>query len=196
MGQGHTKCCLVHLTSCDLCTSKVWYCYNPRLRRRCIYKKIYIWPWHLGQGHTKCCPVPPTSCDLCTYRVWSYYVKRFRRCIHKKICSYPSAKTLVLGVVRLRNKRIFLSGGMQGSVVHSDIVFEKVLNALSEVQGSMLSWPLNQDWLGLPFQIPIWHTLCFSISRCAILDLRVRWYLSFNDRYRHATNSIVSTGMN
>ena len=66
-GQGHMKCCLVPSTSCGLCTSKVWYCYILRLRRRCIYKKIHY--------HTKCCPVPSTSCDLCTYRVWSYYVK-------------------------------------------------------------------------------------------------------------------------
>ena len=37
-GQGHTKCCPVPSTSCDLCANKVWYCYIPRLRRKCIYK--------------------------------------------------------------------------------------------------------------------------------------------------------------
>ena len=46
-----TKYCLVPSTSCDLCVSKVWYCYIPRLRRRWIYKKIHYWP--LGQGHRK-----------------------------------------------------------------------------------------------------------------------------------------------
>ena len=39
--QGHTKCCQVPWTLCDLCTSKVLYCYIPLLRRRCIYKKIH-----------------------------------------------------------------------------------------------------------------------------------------------------------
>ena len=40
-GQGHTKYCPVPFTSCDLSTSKVWYCYIPRFRRRCIYKKMH-----------------------------------------------------------------------------------------------------------------------------------------------------------
>ena len=39
--QGHSKCCPVPSTSCDLCTSKVWYGYIPWLRRRCIYKQIH-----------------------------------------------------------------------------------------------------------------------------------------------------------
>ena len=38
-GQGHTKCCPVPSTSCDLFSYKVWSCYVKRLRR-CIYKKI------------------------------------------------------------------------------------------------------------------------------------------------------------
>ena len=84
--QGHTKCCSVPSTSCDLCPSKVWCCYILGLRRRCIYKRIHYLTLTLGQGHMKCCPVPSTSCDLCTYRVWSYFVKRFRRrCIYKCI---------------------------------------------------------------------------------------------------------------
>ena len=94
-GQGHTKCCPVPSTSCDLCTYRVWYCYIPLLRRRCIYKKYIKWPWPSGQGHTKCCPVPSTSCDLCTYRVLSYYVKSFRRrSIYKKINVWPLTLTL------------------------------------------------------------------------------------------------------
>ena len=84
-GQGHTKCCQVPSTSCDLCIAKVWYCYIPRLRRRCIYKKrhyltlnlrmlpsaLYImWPMHL--------------------QIWNYYVKRFRRrCNYKKFNNWP-----------------------------------------------------------------------------------------------------------
>ena len=59
----HTKCCPVSSTACALCTSKVWCCYTPRLRRRYIYKKHIIWHWPRGQGHMKCCPVPSTSCD-------------------------------------------------------------------------------------------------------------------------------------
>ena len=79
-GQGHTKCCPVTSTSCDICTSKVWCCYISWLRR-CIYKKYIIWvcitkctqyPWH----HVS---------DLCTSKVWYCYIPRLRRRIYKKI---------------------------------------------------------------------------------------------------------------
>ena len=30
-------------TSCDLCTSKFWYCFIWRFRKRCIYNKIYYY---------------------------------------------------------------------------------------------------------------------------------------------------------
>ena len=40
-GQGHTKCCPVPSTSCDLCTWELWSCYVQWFRRRCIYKKIH-----------------------------------------------------------------------------------------------------------------------------------------------------------
>ena len=40
LGQGHTKCCPVPSTSCDLFSYKVWRCYVKRFMRRCIYKKI------------------------------------------------------------------------------------------------------------------------------------------------------------
>ena len=40
-GQGHTKCCPVPSTSCNLCTNKVWCCYIPLLMGRCIYKKLH-----------------------------------------------------------------------------------------------------------------------------------------------------------
>ena len=39
--QGHTKCCPVPSTSCDLCTWELWSCYVQWFRRRCIYKKIH-----------------------------------------------------------------------------------------------------------------------------------------------------------
>ena len=84
--QGHTKCCLVPSTSCDIFSYKAWSCYNKRFRRRCIYKKIQyltFWPW--GQCNTKHCPIPSTSCDLFSYKVWSCYVLPFRRYIYKKI---------------------------------------------------------------------------------------------------------------
>ena len=41
MSQGHTKCCPVPSTSCDLCTCKHWSCYVHWFRRRFIYKKIH-----------------------------------------------------------------------------------------------------------------------------------------------------------
>ena len=41
-------CCPVPSTSCDLCTSKVWCCYIPRLRRRYIYKKKHYLTLTLG----------------------------------------------------------------------------------------------------------------------------------------------------
>ena len=55
-GQGHTKCFLVPLTSCDLCTSKVWCCYILWLRRRCIYKKIHYLTLALGSRSHKMLP--------------------------------------------------------------------------------------------------------------------------------------------
>ena len=45
---GHTKCCPVTLTSCDLFSYKVWSCYVKRFRRRCIYKKIQYLTFDLG----------------------------------------------------------------------------------------------------------------------------------------------------
>ena len=38
--QGHTKCCPVPSTSCDLCTYRVWSYYVKSFRRKCSYKKI------------------------------------------------------------------------------------------------------------------------------------------------------------
>ena len=39
-GQGHTKCCPVPSTSCDLWTYRVWSYYVESFRRRSTYKKI------------------------------------------------------------------------------------------------------------------------------------------------------------
>ena len=49
-GQGHTKCCPVPSTSCDLSRYKVWSCYIEWLRRRCIYKKLYYLTFDLEIG--------------------------------------------------------------------------------------------------------------------------------------------------
>ena len=49
-GQGHTKCCPVPSTSCDLFSYKVWSCYVKRFRRRCIYKKIQYLTFDLDLG--------------------------------------------------------------------------------------------------------------------------------------------------
>ena len=49
-GQGHTKCCPVPSTSCDLCTGKIWSCYFQKFMRRCIYKKIHYLTFDLDLG--------------------------------------------------------------------------------------------------------------------------------------------------
>ena len=41
-GQGHTECCPVRSTSCDLFSYNVWSCYVYPFRRRYIYKKIHF----------------------------------------------------------------------------------------------------------------------------------------------------------
>ena len=40
----NTKCCPVSSKSYDLYTCKVWSCYVQWFRRKCIYKKYFIWP--------------------------------------------------------------------------------------------------------------------------------------------------------
>ena len=85
-GQGHIKCCPVPSTSCDVCTSKVWCCYIPWLRRRCIYKKIHYLTLTLGSRSHKYFPVSSTSYDLWTRKVWYCYIPQLRRrWIYKKI---------------------------------------------------------------------------------------------------------------
>ena len=49
-GQGHTKCCPVPSTSCDLCTYRVWSYYIKSFRRRSIYKKIQYLTFDLDLG--------------------------------------------------------------------------------------------------------------------------------------------------
>ena len=48
--QGHTKCCPVPSTSCDLFSYKVWSCYVEPLRRRYNYKKIQYLTFDLDLG--------------------------------------------------------------------------------------------------------------------------------------------------
>ena len=67
-GQGHTKCCPVPSTSCDLCTSKVWCCYILWLRRRYIYKKIHYLILTLGSRSYK---MLPSTLDI----VWPMHLQ-------------------------------------------------------------------------------------------------------------------------
>ena len=60
-GQGHTKCCPVPSTTCDLCTGKVWCCYILWLRRRCIYKKKHYLTWTFGSRSNK---ILPSTLDI------------------------------------------------------------------------------------------------------------------------------------
>ena len=46
--QGHTKCCQVPSTSCDLCTYRVWSYYVKSFRMRSIYEKIQYLTFDLG----------------------------------------------------------------------------------------------------------------------------------------------------
>ena len=48
--QGHTKCCPVPSTPCDLFSYKVWSCYVYLFRRRYIYKKIQHLTFDLDLG--------------------------------------------------------------------------------------------------------------------------------------------------
>ena len=50
LGQGHTKCCPVPSTSCDLFSYKVSSCYILPLRRRFNYKKIQYLTFDLDLG--------------------------------------------------------------------------------------------------------------------------------------------------
>ena len=49
-GQGHTKCCPVPSTSCDLYIYRVWSYYVKSFRRRSIYKKIQYLTFDLDLG--------------------------------------------------------------------------------------------------------------------------------------------------
>ena len=53
LGQGHTKCCPVPSTSCDLFSYKVSSCYVLPLRRRFNYKKIQYLTFDLGVKVTR-----------------------------------------------------------------------------------------------------------------------------------------------
>ena len=56
LGQGHSKCCPVPSTSCDLFSYRVWSCYIKMFRRRCIYKKIQFLTLTLGSMSHKILP--------------------------------------------------------------------------------------------------------------------------------------------
>ena len=44
------KCCLVPLTSCDLCTCKIYSCYFQNFTRRFVYKTIHCLSFDLDHG--------------------------------------------------------------------------------------------------------------------------------------------------
>ena len=80
-GQGHTKCCPVPSTTCDLCTSKV----RSLMLHPTVKEKIYLQENTLFDR--KCYPEYHLhSVTYASTKAWSCYVKRFRRrCIYKKI---------------------------------------------------------------------------------------------------------------
>ena len=68
---GHTKCCPVPSTSCDLCTCKHWSCYFQWFRRRCIYKKIhYLTLTPRSKSHK----VLPSTLDI----MWHMHRQNFK----------------------------------------------------------------------------------------------------------------------
>ena len=89
------KCCLVPSTSCDLCTSKVWYCYIPRLRR-CIYKKIHHLTLTFGSRSHKMLPYAPTEFEVTTSKGFGgdAFTRKFNIWLegqgHTKCCPVPS----------------------------------------------------------------------------------------------------------
>ena len=73
-GQGHTKCCPVPSTSCDLSATKFEIATSNRLGGDTFTRKYIFWPLTLtvGSRSHKISPEPSTSCDLFTYKVWSF----------------------------------------------------------------------------------------------------------------------------
>ena len=50
VGHGISTALPVPLTSCDLCSGKIWSCYFEKFMRRCIYKKINYLTFDLNLG--------------------------------------------------------------------------------------------------------------------------------------------------
>ena len=79
IGQGHTKCCPVPSTSCDLCTYRVWSYYVKSLRRRSIYKKIQYLTFALDLGVKVTQNVPQNPLHHVTYPATKLEVARSNR---------------------------------------------------------------------------------------------------------------------
>ena len=78
-GQGHTKCCPVPSTSCDLCTYRVWSYYIKSFRRRRIYKKIQCVIFDLDIGVKVTQDVAQYPLHHVTYPATKFEVARSNR---------------------------------------------------------------------------------------------------------------------
>ena len=79
IGQGHTKCCPVPSTSCDLCTYRVWSYYVKSFRRRSIYKKIQYLTFDLDLGVKVTQNVAQNPLHHVTYPATKFEVARSNR---------------------------------------------------------------------------------------------------------------------
>ena len=77
-GQGHTTCCPVPSTSCDLCTCQVWSCYVQWFRRRYICKKIHYLTLTLGSRSHE---VLPSTLDI----MWPMHMQNLKLLL-PKVC--------------------------------------------------------------------------------------------------------------
>ena len=78
-GKGHTKCCPVPSTSCDLCTYRVWSYYIKSFRRRRIYKKIQYLIFDLDLGVKVTQDVAQYPLHHVTYPATKFEVARSNR---------------------------------------------------------------------------------------------------------------------
>ena len=78
-GQGHTKCCPVPSSSCDLCTYRVWSYYIKSFRRRSIYKKSQYLTFDLDLGVKVIQNVAQIPLHHVTYSATNFEVARSNR---------------------------------------------------------------------------------------------------------------------
>ena len=71
LGQGQTRNVAqypLHHMTYGLCACKVWSCYVQRFRRKCIYKKYFIWPW----------PKVKVTWSIAPYIMWPMYLQSLK----------------------------------------------------------------------------------------------------------------------